>query len=372
VNDAPPRGHLPAFDGLRGLAILVVVLHNSTGIEARDTLLEKLWLFVVDAGWIGVQLFFVLSGFLITGILLDSRGKPRGLRTFYARRSLRIFPLYYVFLIGRFAVAPIFVASAAVPLATQLWYWLYVSNWGDLVGTPLTGLTHFWSLAVEEQFYLLWPALAMRLSLRTFAWVCGALAAVALAARIGMRVADVKDTWMYASTLTRMDGLALGALVAIALRTERGRALYARARAPALIAAGLGLAAVMAYAHGLNRHEWVVQSIGYSMLAVLFALLVAEVATPAPWGWRAGLAHPALRFVGRYSYAMYVVHLPVKFLIRDHLLGAWFGELTAAHPLIADLGFTWTIVVVSLGLALLSYAAIERPFLALKDRWAPA
>src|SRR5262249_29175749 len=160
-------------------------------------------------------------------------------------------------------IVPIFVASAAVPLATQLWYWLYVSNWGDLVATPVTGMTHFWSLAVEEQFYLLWPALAMLLSARTFAWVCGALAVIALVARLGMRVADVKDTWMYAATFTRMDGLALGALVALALRSARGRALYARARTPAAIGAGLGLAAVMAYAHGLNRHEWVVQSIGY-------------------------------------------------------------------------------------------------------------
>src|SRR5690349_6470082 len=123
----------------------------------------------------------------------------------------------------------------------------------------MNGLSHFWSLAVEEQFYLLWPALALRLERRTFGWVCAAIAIGSLASRIALRVAGASHDWEYAATFARADGLALGALVAIALRSEPGRALYRRLRGPAGAAAAIGLAAVMAYAHGLNRHEWVVQ-----------------------------------------------------------------------------------------------------------------
>jgi len=360
-----PRAHMPALDGLRGLAILVVVMHNATGIEAHATLAQKLWVFAVDAGWIGVQLFFVLSGFLITGILLDSRGKPRALRTFYARRSLRIFPLYYIFLIGRFLIVPLFVAAAVVPTSEQVGYWLYVSNWTDLLGTPIRGLSHFWSLAVEEQFYLIWPALALRLRLKTFAYVCGALAVIALGSRIGMRVSGVPDKWMYSASFARMDGLVLGALVAIAMRSERGRAILHKVRIPAASIALAGLAAVMVYAHGLNRFEWVVQSIGYSLLAVLFALLVAECASPAPTGWRAIFTNPALRLVGRYSYAMYVFHLPVKFLLGDHL----GDRLSGMNPLVADVLFVGAVGAISFALAAISFVVLERPINALKDRW---
>ena len=367
----PGRTYWPALDGLRGLAIIVVVLHNTTGIEVRGTLPQKLWTFVVDAGWVGVQLFFVLSGFLITGILLRNRGKARALRSFYARRALRIFPLYYLFLIGRFLVIPLFVASAAVPFGEELPFWLYLSNWGDLLAkTPLAAMGHFWSLAVEEQFYLVWPALAMVLRVRTFAWVCVGIAIVALASRIGMRVTGVPDKWMYSATFARADALALGALVAIGFCNEQARELYRRLRRPGAIVAGVGLAAVMAYAHGLSRFAWLVQTIGYSLLAVLFAVLVAEAATETPRGWRAWLAHPALRLIGRYSYAIYIIHVLVKYVLL-HQVFAHPPGLDSAHPILVDMAFISVVGAISFTLAALSFVAIERPMLRLKNRVAP-
>ncbi|MEO7063744.1 MAG: acyltransferase [Dokdonella sp.] len=365
---ASGRTYWPALDGLRGLAIIVVVLHNTTGIEVRDTLPEKLWTFVVDAGWVGVQLFFVLSGFLITGILLRSRGKARALRSFYARRALRIFPLYYLFLAGRFVLIPLFVPSTAVPFGEELPFWLYLSNWGDLLATtPLAAMGHFWSLAVEEQFYLVWPALAMVLQVRTFAWVCVGIAIAALASRVGMRVAGVPDKWMYAATFARADALSLGALAAIALRNEKTRELYRRVRMPSLVVAGLGLVAVMAYAHGLSRFEWLVQSVGYSLLAVLFAVLVTESATEVPRGWRRWLAHPALRLVGKYSYAIYIIHVPVKYVLVNEVFDQPMF-LDTAHSIVADMAFIGLVAAISFALAALSFVAIERPILRLKNR----
>jgi peptidoglycan/LPS O-acetylase OafA/YrhL len=369
---SPRAAHLPALDGLRGLAIIVVVLHNSTGLEMRDSWTEKLWTFFVDAGWIGVQLFFVLSGFLITGILLDSKGKPRALRTFYLRRSFRIFPLYYVFLIGRFLILPLFMPSMAVPFVEEIPFWLYVSNWSEIIrAVPLTAMGHFWSLAVEEQFYLLWPALAMKLRVRTFAWVCVGMVVAALASRVGMRLAGVPDKWMYAATFARMDGLAMGALVALALRYDEGRRILARVKVPLAIGAFVGLAGVMAYAHGLNRFEWVVQSVGYTLLAVIFALIVAEVAVPKPRGWKWLVANPLLRVVGKYSYAIYVFHVPVKFILVEYAT-AHFARFADIHPLMDDVLFTASVGLISFALAVISFVLIERPFLRLKDRLAPA
>jgi peptidoglycan/LPS O-acetylase OafA/YrhL len=186
-----------------------------------------------------------------------------------------------------------------------------------------------------------------------------------------MRLAGVPDKWMYAATFARMDGLALGALVAIGLRSEDGRRILARVRVPLAIGAFTGLAAVMAYAHGLNRFEWVVQSIGYTLLAVIFALVVAEVAVPNPRGWKWLIANPLLRLVGKYSYAIYIFHVPVKFIV-DRYAHDRFARFSDIHPLMDDVLFTASVGLISFALAALSFYLIEQPFLRLKDRLAPA
>jgi peptidoglycan/LPS O-acetylase OafA/YrhL len=127
---------------------------------------------VLPVGWLGVDLFFALSGYLITGILLDARGAPVGavFRAFYARRALRIFPLGFLLLAVVFLALPL-VTYERVPLHVQAWYWLYASNWrsGNSPGA-LMYLRHFWSLAVEEQFYLVWPMAVLLISTRRLWW----------------------------------------------------------------------------------------------------------------------------------------------------------------------------------------------------------
>src|SRR6185503_19750329 len=155
------RSHVPSLDGIRGLAIAIVLVHNGTFIlHGSHATLPKVAAAVAAAGWLGVQLFFVLSGFLITGILLDSRTRPQFFRTFYTRRTLRIFPLYYAFLASALFIVPLLANVPdwhATALRNQVFYWTYTSNWANPLGYAIPGLSHFWSLAVEEQFYLFWP-----------------------------------------------------------------------------------------------------------------------------------------------------------------------------------------------------------------------
>ena len=170
------RQHLPELDGIRGLAVLTVILHHGFGFEL---------------GWFGVELFFALSGYLITGILVDAKGRHRGwdyFRGFYGRRSLRIFPLYYLVLLLVLVVLP-----GLWPMTFALfdparehaaWFWSYTQNvLFAREGTILPGVFHLWSLAVEEQFYLLFPLLIYLLSIGTLLWVVPLLCVAGVVSR---------------------------------------------------------------------------------------------------------------------------------------------------------------------------------------------
>ena len=161
------RSHLPGLDGIRGLAILMVMFSHFIVVGKNLDPLSPFGRFL-HSGYLGVDLFFVLSGFLITGILIDSKITPNYFRVFYMRRALRIFPLYYLLLAVSWLTV-VFITPQDKPLLTGVdsmaWFWLYASNIGmavkgDWLNSPTwVGLGHFWSLAVEEQFYLVWPLL---------------------------------------------------------------------------------------------------------------------------------------------------------------------------------------------------------------------
>ena len=168
------EGHIAGLDALRGIAVIWVVWHNCTGAFELDGLLEKILAFITNCGWLGVQLFFVLSGFLITGLLLDAKGTANQMRNFYIRRTVRIFPVYYATLIFCFLVLPLLnveLPALADSQKMQVWFWLYLNNWATAPHSP--GIfPHLWSLAVEEQFYLLWPFLALGLNRSQLVYTC--------------------------------------------------------------------------------------------------------------------------------------------------------------------------------------------------------
>jgi peptidoglycan/LPS O-acetylase OafA/YrhL len=362
--------YYPALDGLRGLAILLVLVHNTSINEENSTIVEKLWVALTDGGWIGVQLFFVLSGYLITGLLLDGRSQPHALRSFYVRRSLRIFPLYYVFLIGRLLVVPYFVPSLSVPFWTQIWFWLYLSNWSDLIQGGIQDMGHFWSLAVEEQFYLTWPAVVRRVRPRTLTWICLAIMVISPAVRVAFYAAEVNHGWIYSSTISRADGLASGALVALATRATIDRAKFVEWRQRIGVGAALVLFVVLAKAHGLSRYNPIVVTLGYTALALLFAVVIATVVDPAPPKITRVLDNPLLRTIGRYSYAMYVLHLPLRWTV-EHYAKDLLASALARHPIPTAVAWFGLITVLSFAVAAVSFAVLESPFLKLKDRWAP-
>lgn len=234
---SPLDERIPALDGIRGVAVLLVVLVH-TGLLA--------W------GWIGVDLFFALSGFLITGILLEAKaaggaGWDDYFKPFYLRRALRILPLAYAAMLIVLPFAPIVGLGTPAPTREVMWFVAYVSNWRIWPrGSISWQLNHFWSLAVEEQFYLLWPLVVSVLDARRLRYVCAIFLIAAPALRCVVAVLGYSTSYGHLFeniTPLRMDALAAGSLLA-ALRYTGDFDLWAK-RAPLGLAAGaIGFAAV--------------------------------------------------------------------------------------------------------------------------------
>jgi peptidoglycan/LPS O-acetylase OafA/YrhL len=361
------RARLPALDGLRGLAaLLVVMLHLTMQIQHPSTFGAIALKHVFAFGWSGVDLFFVLSGFLITGILDDAKGTSNYFRVFYARRVLRILPLYYGALLVLFTLPHLVnapgVARFIVPLKDQLWYWFYLQNFHPL--PPLfVGLAgHFWSLAIEEQFYLVWPILILLLSRRSALWLCGLL----LPLSIGYRalVGFVNPTLgLYTDTFAHLDGLAVGSALALVYRTP-GAIDWIKRRLPAITAVSL-IVIVALYTVAIPSIRHVLLG---SFLAVLFGCLLVYAVEQ-----RNGLAAKffrsrVMRSFGRYSYGMYVLHVPL--VPVAYLIGitparlAFFGS-----ELIGVMLYIVLMLAVVTAAAWVSYTAYERHFLRLKRRF---
>lgn len=404
----PPSGatelaHVPALDGLRGLAIVLVLMHNLDVLELipASSVAAHVFKEVLYLGWIGVQLFFVLSGYLITRGLLASMGRPGYFRNFFVKRALRIFPLYYLCLLLLTLCLPLLLpAWFGAPQPNDSWLWIYLSNWSDPLGWGGGArLPHFWSLAVEEQFYLLWPLLLFGRTPLQALGLSLALMVDGPALRWLVHQQGLGGEALYQFTICRMDALAAGAALA-AWQAWRPRATtqdpspqaadrHLRKTAAAWLS---GLALLMLAAlvsHGFQRTLTQGQIWAYSLLALSFVLLLWAGMQDLsgfypgywlrrPWSlwhvwpylgldaWRRLLSWPLLRVLGKYSYALYVFHKPVHDLLGEPLLQRWFPDQThntwlAAAYLVASMAVTF-------GLAWISWRVVEQPCLALKNR----
>jgi len=369
VGSAVTDRHIPALDGLRGLAVLgVIILHY--WMAGAETPLDQVVQFAVGAGWIGVDLFFVLSGFLITGILLDSKGRPGYFRVFYARRILRIFPLYFTVLAVLLVILPtlgldVFLQDPHA-IAAGLWPWFFLTNILMSVtgNNPTLGIQVSWSLSVEEQFYLLWPAIVLLCSRRRLLTLCTLMIVGVPILRALLLLGGVAPVAIYVLAPTRMDALAVGGLLAVLLRTGWRPADWARqARCLALASVG-GLVSLGLVSDGMHNLQPVVQVAGYSAAAVFSgALLVLAIAGPSSSRLSGILHNRLLRTVGRYSYAMYLLHVIVRDLLVKFVLTEGRRPLILGSVVPLEIAFTCAGIALTLALAWLSWRVIERPCL---------
>ncbi len=306
----------------------------------------------------------MLSGFLITGILLDARGEAHYYRDFYARRALRIWPLYYVVLLFALFAYPM-VQPLFKPLVVQYswrWYFLYVQNFAyALEGIPLLGVT--WSLAVEEQFYVAWPMLVRRRADKSFRNLLITLLVAAPLLRLLMM--STGQTWpvIATATFTRMDGIVAGSLLAWWMRSDG----YSPAKLRRLGWLGV-LAGVPATIVLLGWHEasmWTFTALAAAFTGIL-ALVLAARASSSPSPACRMLAWSPLRYTGKISYGLYLIH-PIAFMAAAplgralHLWpqpGTWSDVVTSTARLV----FLFAI-------ASRSWYCFESPLLRLKARF---
>jgi peptidoglycan/LPS O-acetylase OafA/YrhL len=364
------RAVMPELDSLRGIAILLVLVFHAFdyGVIQISGMARLFVTATHSLGWLGVNLFFVLSGFLITGILLDSRDRPDYFKRFYIRRALRILPLYYLVLLALYPLAHTgWLGSRQISWRFVALSAVYLSNVVDFFGVPLQ-FAVLWSLAVEEQFYIVWPAIVRVLSRR------GVLIAT-LSIIVGcplLRAFAYEHGYQYASGYIWLvaDELAFGALLGVLSRgwlSERKRMLYFSIASVGAGAALLGFGAPFGIM--LNR-TLLGASLRLTALNLIFTGVVAGSLVMGTGRFRRVVQQPALQFFGRISYGLYLLHM-LAFDFLDHLLVRYFPATVST--ITGDFRLMVLRFVLGVGLAttiaVISRQYFEEYFLRMKARW---
>ena len=383
----PKRSYIDELNGLRCIAILSVLASHFRPPNSP----AWTWL---SLGWVGVDLFFVISGYLITNILLDLRTDSHPYRTFYARRILRIFPLYYLYLLivmlaVRGNVYWFSMLRAAAFLSSVSLYPL-AAVWGHLIhhapfitqGLPIRdhmaayaddGLTMIWSLSVEELFYLLWAPVVLRGS-QKFITYC-AIIPILLCPVLRL-MGHTQEFGEYSQFLFRVDALLFGAAVALLFSAVKQGRLNG-AQLDRWIGAALWMAPLLLLV--LVWHAGVFRNIelrsaysfaifGYSLCGIFFAAFLAWCIRNAGSSGivSRNLRHPAITYIGRISYGMYLIHI-YAFLAVLKLARHMWGS--AWQP---GIGCALIALLLAIGLASISWRYMEVPILSLKERYFPS
>jgi peptidoglycan/LPS O-acetylase OafA/YrhL len=364
VSVRTAHSRMPELDGVRAIAIWMVlvchIFYGWTVPEGTFARIPGVLLQTIAHGWLGVDLFFVLSGFLITGILLDSRSKDNYFRNFYARRFLRIMPLYFsvvfAFLVFYRHAWPYFLLST-----------FFAANLAHIFGIAVPhGPAILWSLAVEEHFYFLWPVLVYLLDRRKLAALAASIIVVTPIAR-GIATAHGMpvDSAVYVYSWFRFDGLALGALLAIWVRSPKANRVNSYWLAAGFVSLSI-LITVIGSFFGLMQRGALGTALRFNQAQFPFAAFLLMALTFSGTRWTRLLRTGLARASGDLSYCIYLVHLAI---------GDGFDAIARGLNLnpIGVFGGLGTVIVrgvfmiaMSFTIAILSKKYLEGPFLRLK------
>lgn len=342
--------HIDSLDGLRAVAALMVMFfhffqHVSTS-HSFVLFIKK----ISGFGQTGVSLFFVLSGFLITRILLKEKQSEKYFLNFYVRRSLRIFPLYYFYLLLVFFIIPFFENASIPALSQQIYHWVYLQDFAITFKWNYLGPIHFWSLAVEEHFYLFFPLLVYFLKEKQLVLSLCVLIIVSITLRF-MLSSNGYEVFYF--TFTRLDELCLGAF--LAFLELKGKFTEGSAKR-FLYVLGLMLAPIFLLWYFFTSESNVfVQTFKYLLISIIYFCVIGFIITATKTNFlNKILATKPLLFTGKISYGLYVYHglcfaYFAKYFHTDYILLNFFAS------------FIFSFIV-----ATISFYAFEKHFLKLK------
>ncbi|MES2260178.1 MAG: acyltransferase [Pseudomonadota bacterium] len=361
-----PTKRVHGLDTLRALAIVLVFMNHYVLFVSRDAPFG----FMGEIGWVGVDLFFALSGYLIGNQIFAALRSPEGfsLQRFYARRLLRTLPNFYVVL-ALYACWPYFRAGLTLPPL-----WKFVTFTQNISLMPGTAFSHAWSLCVEEQFYILLPAAALliaacRKSL-LWAWLAvGASFAAGMAIRSYLWQTEVADdgggyhyyTLIYYSSLCRFDELVAGVALALLKNYHGGAWVRITSKGNWTLLAGLLVGALSWYLFLEDHYGYSMTVWGYPLLALACTLLLVAALSPGSLLQKTRV--PGAASLALWSYAVYLTHKQLCLLLKPELMER--GIASASWSGVAIM------VAVSLAGGWLLYAVVETPFMKLRDRYVP-
>jgi peptidoglycan/LPS O-acetylase OafA/YrhL len=349
------KNHIPALDGLRGLAALMVMWFHffQNPSHVPDGSVGALLTKVNTIGQTGVDLFFVLSGFLITRILLSDKKHEFYFRNFYIKRSLRILPLYYFFLLFYLFVNPLLLGSPLPKFSDYWWWFVYLQNIPFTFGVSSFGPGHYWSLAVEEHFYLIWPLLVFLLGRRSL--MMASLSMIAFS--FGLRFIFLLNDWSpFYFTLTRLDALSMGTILALIEPSLRSRSESRRKILPVVLVAWI-VPLIISYVIFTGSAAFIVQLVKYPLIAGFYFILIAYIIVSQDSSLICRIfSSKAAMYIGGISYGLYVYH---------GICFDWFDKFLPDLPLMVSMPCSF---ILSIIVAHISFRVLERPFLRLKRR----
>jgi peptidoglycan/LPS O-acetylase OafA/YrhL len=356
------RKYFKGLDGLRGISCLIVVITHNFGFNV-----------FYQYGWLGVDLFFVISGFLITNILLDTVSSKNYLKNFYVRRVLRIFPLYYLLLVIFILILPQFYPfkdSLQYFTHNQWWFWLYAQNWLFIFDTPVDAkfLNHFWSLAVEEQFYLFWPLIVLWLKKpkKLIIFMLFVLIGLLLVRSLlwNMQLQNLNYTVFY--RFTRIDGICIGCLMALTLKSD------SKFISNNIAILTITLACINFLFYFLNRSNNFnfpyLAYVGFTTFSAMLGLLVNEIMQEKSKILNRLFSFYPFRFVGKISYGLYVFHWPI-FLLTYSGFNRFFTHNITISSIISKNMASLCSTIVAFIVSIISYHFFELKFLKLKEKF---